>query len=221
MICVNNVSFAYEKGKMVINRAHLEFQRAGCTAIIGPNGGGKTTLGKLMAGILKPTTGHVLVDGLDTSKVTLSTIGERIGYLFQEPDRQIFAPSVREELAFALELKGVDPMIIEEKVKVALKQFDLLDLEDASPFQLSRGEKQRLAIAAIMVNTPCFFVLDEPTTGLDYERKGILSAVINQLLERGIGMVVISHDMAFVRKHAIRVISIEGGEVHYDGLKLP
>lgn len=221
MINVNKVSFGYTKGETIIKDITLNIKDGICTAIIGPNGGGKTTLGKLMAGILKPLKGKVFVDGLDTRAVELSRIGEKIGYLFQEPERQIFAPSVKEEIAFAMDLKGFDKFIIESKVNSTLDQFELKELENSFPFQLSRGEKQRLAIASIMINNPSFFILDEPTTGLDIERKEILSVLINNLIENGVGLVVISHDMGFVKKHAQRVISILGGEIAYDGSKLP
>jgi energy-coupling factor transport system ATP-binding protein len=221
LIHVEGVSFGYTKSEMVIKNLNLDVRGEMCTAIIGPNGGGKTTLGKLMAGILKPLKGKVLVDGLNTREVELCLIGEKIGYLFQEPERQIFAPSVKEEIAFAMEIKGVEQAVIESKVETALKSFQLKELEDAFPFKLSRGEKQRLAIAAIMVNNPSFFILDEPTTGLDVERKGILSSLLHNLLGNGIGMVIISHDLTFVGKHAQRIISFNGGEVTYDGASLP
>ncbi len=216
MITLHNVSFGYKKGETVIKNINLNIQGGICTAIIGPNGSGKTTLGKLMAGILKPNEGKVLVGGLDTREVDLCIIGEKIGYLFQEPERQIFAPSVREELAFVMELKGLDKGLIESKVDDTLEQFQIKELEKAFPFQLSRGEKQRLAIASIMINNPPFFILDEPTTGLDIERKGILSTLIGNLLKNGIGMVIISHDRAFVKKHGQRVISMLEGEIGYD-----
>ncbi|MBT9147883.1 MAG: Cell division ATP-binding protein FtsE [Syntrophomonadaceae bacterium] len=115
-----------------------------------------------------------------------------------------------------MELKGLDKGLIESKVDDTLEQFQIKELEKAFPFQLSRGEKQRLAIASIMINNPPFFILDEPTTGLDIERKGILSTLIGNLLKNGIGMVIISHDRAFVKKHGQRVISMLEGEIGYD-----
>ena len=151
----------------------------------------------------------------------LSEVGATIGYLFQEPERQLFAPTVWEEVSFVMEIKGVPKETIDIEVGRILKQFHLSELGEASPFLLSRGEKQRLALAAIMVNNPSFFILDEPTTGLDMERKDVLSGILNSLLERGTGMIIISHDHKFVAKHADRVIEISGGEVVYDGHYLP
>ncbi|MCR3922184.1 MAG: energy-coupling factor ABC transporter ATP-binding protein [Firmicutes bacterium] len=213
MIKLNNVSFAYEKNKMILRNIHLAIEAGTCTVLVGPNGGGKTTIGKLMAGILKPSVGDVMVNELDTRTAELAEIGKKIGYLFQDPQRQLFAPTVREEIAFVMELQGVPSDQIDIRVERYLDKFQLKALENSFPFQLSRGEKQRLAIAAIMVNNPVFYILDEPTTGLDYERKKVLSAVIERLREEGIGMVIISHDQAFVKRHAQRVITVSGGEL--------
>jgi energy-coupling factor transport system ATP-binding protein len=206
---------------LVLKGIDLEVEGNVCTAIIGPNGGGKTTLGKIMTGILKPTDGVVRINSRDTRELELSEVGATIGYLFQEPERQLFAPTVWEEVSFVMEIKGVPKETIDIEVGRILKQFHLSELGEASPFLLSRGEKQRLALAAIMVNNPSFFILDEPTTGLDMERKDVLSGILNSLLERGTGMIIISHDHKFVAKHADRVIEISGGEVVYDGHYLP
>lgn len=221
LIHIEEVSFGYDQKELIIKDLSLKIRGGICTAIIGPNGGGKTTLGKLMAGILKPSKGRVLVAGMDTKDTELCRIGEKIGYLFQDPERQLFAPTVRDEIAFAMDLHGAPRSLIEAKAETILEQFQLKELERSFPFLLSRGEKQRLAIAAIMINNPPFFILDEPTTGLDLERKGILSSLVGDLLDRGVGMVVISHDLNFVKKHAWRVISIKGGEITYDGAGLP
>lgn len=189
------------------------------TAIVGANGTGKTTLGKLMTGILKPEKGSVIIDGLDSSKISLGAIGKKAGYLFQNPERQIFAPNVYEELSFPLEVKGMKKEEIERKVNESLTIFQLTHLSKVFPFTLSQGEKQRLALAAILINEPKFLILDEPTTGLDIERKNTLSTILGRLKEKGIGIVMISHDGAFIGKHATRIIELAGGEVIGDNKK--
>ena len=213
MISLKDVSFYYKRGKPIFEHLNLEIPSKLITFIVGPNGGGKTTLGKLMAGILKPQSGVVLVDSVNTKTVPLAELGAKDGYLFQEPERQIFAATVRDEIGFVLSLRDKPQGEIATIVDAVLEQFQLTHLAAVSPLKLSRGEKQRLAIAAIMVNQPQFFILDEPTTGLDRVRIDILSGVIEDLQQRGIGMAIISHDQSFVRRHAQQVITVAGGEI--------
>ncbi len=213
---LDDVSFAYKKDAPVIGGLSLQLYREQFTAITGPNGSGKTTLGKLMTGILRPQIGRIFICGRDSTEMKLGEIGQRIGYLFQNPGLQIFAPSVREEISFALELKGEDKGEIQEKVSRSLKDFDLSHLADAFPFRLSRGEQQRLAIAAVLINSPGFLILDEPTTGLDMERRRALSEILAGLRNKGIGMAVISHDRAFISRLADRTIRMYGGEIVED-----
>jgi energy-coupling factor transport system ATP-binding protein len=173
-----------------------------CTAICGHNGSGKTTLGKLIAGLLRPTRGSVLFDGEDIAGWPLGKIGARIGYLFQEPSRQIFAPTVIEDIIFPLTLKGMEEEKARALARTLLNRFEMGLLEEATTYTLSRGEKQRLAIVAMLVNDPVFLVLDEPTTGLDIRRKHILGNMIKELTAQGAGVLLISHDKEFVREYA-------------------
>lgn len=217
MIVLENVSFQYTKDRWILKQVDLEIENGSCTFIVGPNGGGKTTLSKLMAGILKPTSGDVYLDQQNTKDLELYQVGTKVGYLFQEPERQIFAATVKDELAFVMDLKEMAQEEIRKRVEAALEQFQLQEVANSFPFQLSRGEKQRLALAAILMNEPSFLILDEPTTGLDRERKKILSQLIEQLKEQGIGMVIISHDEKFIQTHADRVVKVAGGEVKDGG----
>jgi energy-coupling factor transport system ATP-binding protein len=198
---------------MVIDGLSLKLFQNQFTAITGPNGSGKTTIGKIMTGILKPQKGHVLISGRDSAGMKLGEIGQKVGYLFQNPGLQIFAPTVREEISFVLELKGHSKEEIDQMVSRSLDEFDLSHRSDAFPFKLSRGEMQRLAIAAVLVNKPDFLILDEPTTGLDMERRKALSYIISDLKEKGMGMAVISHDRAFISSLADRTIKMHRGEI--------
>ena len=186
--------------------------RAGvCAALSGANGSGKTTLGKLMAGLLRPDRGRVLIDGEDTAGWPLGRFGRRVGYLFQAPERQLFAPTVAEELTFPLTLTGMPPQQAIEAASAMLDRFGLATLAEASPFTLSRGEKQRLALAALLMQDPQYLVLDEPTTGLDNRRKGILGDTVRRLVKQGAGILVIGHDTRFARDVAsISFRMIEG-----------
>jgi len=213
LIVLENVSFCYTADNWILKQVDLEIANGSCTFVVGPNGGGKTTLGKLMAGILKPSLGDVYLEQQNTKDLALFQIGTKVGYLFQEPERQIFAATVRDELAFVMDLKEMAKEEINKRVEAALERFQLKEVENSYPFQLSRGEKQRLALAAILMHQPSFLILDEPTTGLDLERKEILSQVIRQLKEQGIGMVIISHDEKFIQNHADRILMVDGGEV--------
>ncbi|MFO8060788.1 MAG: ABC transporter ATP-binding protein, partial [Bacillota bacterium] len=172
MLSLTDVSYTYPAGDdRILRGINLQVAGDGVTAITGPNGSGKTTLGKIMAGIIKPAAGRAEIFGTDTREMSLGQIGQKIGYLFQEPERQIFAPTVEEELSFVLRVRGLPGAEIEDTVSQMLERFHLLGLRDRFPFLLSRGEKQRLALAAVLVNRPRFLVLDEPTTALDLRRQ--------------------------------------------------
>jgi energy-coupling factor transport system ATP-binding protein len=187
-----------------------------CAALIGDNGSGKTTLGKLIAGILRPVRGRVMLGEDDIAGWPLGKIGCRVGYLFQEPSRQIFAPSVLEELTFPMELKGMPSSSAREAAKSMLSRFELGYLENAVTYTLSRGEKQRLAIIAMLASEPGFIVMDEPTTGLDSRHKSILGGMIRQLTPRGAGILLISHDAEFVAEYATITYWMEKGQVVSD-----
>ncbi len=211
-----DVSYSYDRGDRVLSGVSLRVVDAGMTAITGPNASGKTTLGKLMAGILKPDSGRVQISGQDTRNMALGEIGAEVGYLFQEPERQLFAPTVEEELSFVLQLKGTPEPEVQRRVDEMLDRFHLAGLRERFPFLLSRGEKQRLALAAVLVNRPRFLVLDEPTTALDLKRQGELLGILRELLDDGVGMLVISHDRRFLGQAVSRVVELVGGEIVRD-----
>ena len=213
MIEMKHVSFRYGRGEWVFRDLSLTVEKHRCTFLVGRNGSGKTTLGKLMTGILKPVSGTVLVDGLDTVKAELHQIGARVGYLFQEPERQLFAPTVWEELTFVLDLFGIEKRLQKERAEMLLEQFHLQKVKNHFTCQLSRGEKQRLALAAIMVNNPHFLILDEPTTGLDPRRREALAEILARCKAQGTGMVVISLDKKFTEKLADRIITLSDGGI--------
>ena len=209
-----NVQYAYPGNSVfLLDAPRLSFAFGTCAAIRGHNGSGKTTLGKLVAGLLRPSRGRVFVGETDMTDWPLAKIGSQVGYLFQEPSRQIFAPTVMEEITFPLTLKGMDKQRARELALSMLAQFEMAPLAEATTFTLSRGEKQRLAIAAMLVNHPSFLTLDEPTTGLDTRRKGILGDMIKRLTDQGVGILLISHDAAFVREHAAIVYHMEKGKI--------
>jgi len=211
---ITDVNFKYpQNDEFHLEIPALSLYKGECASICGRNGCGKTTLGKMVVGLLRPASGKVLLDGEDISDWELGKIGKHIGYLFQEPGRQIFAPTVLEDVAFPLILNGMDSGAAQTLARSILARFDMQDLENATTYTLSRGEKQRLAIAGILINNPDLLILDEPTTGLDLHRKLILSDVLQQLLRDGAGVLLISHDVAFVRDLSPTVYLIEEGRL--------
>ena len=210
---MEEIRFAYPGGTGAFSLTVENFSPGLCTALMGSNGSGKTTLGKLAAGILKPDSGRVLYNGEDIANWRLGKIGGKVGYLFQDPSRQIFAPYPLEEIAFPLELRGVPKPEAEKKVRELIAEFELEDIADKTTYKLSRGEKQRLAIAAVLACEPGFFVLDEPTTGLDRRGREILEGTLRKLMERDVGILLVAHDRDFVEALGADIRIMEGGRL--------
>ncbi|WP_296560724.1 ABC transporter ATP-binding protein [uncultured Acetobacterium sp.] len=211
------ISYAYPRSRFVLKDIDLTLNRGQIAGITGDNGSGKTTLGKIIMGILTPDSGSIEIDGVDSKVLKLCERGGKIGYAFQNPDRQLFAASVQDEITFPLEIKGLEKKAALEKAAVLLKRFELNHLKDRVPMRLSRGEKQRLVLAATLAQEPGFLILDEPATGLDRDRKKALYQLMEELAGEGMGLAVISHDLQFIKDHANRIIKLENGEVVDDG----
>ncbi|MHB2018005.1 MAG: energy-coupling factor transporter ATPase [Candidatus Xenobia bacterium] len=213
MIEFNNVSH-----KTILRDVTLRFDDGQFVALVGRNGSGKTTLVRHMNALLLPTQGTVLVDGMDTRDPTRHPdIRGHIGMVFQNPDHQIVAPVIPEEVAFGPENLGVPPEEVRERVEQALAATGLAGLRNRQPHQLSGGQKQRLAIASVLAMRPQWMVLDEPTTMLDPQgREEVLEAIMRLHREAGMGMVLVTHAMEEVCL-ADRVIVMQQGEVAWDG----
>ncbi len=204
MITIDRVSYAYPGAQQaVLDEFSASFPPAALTAITGANGCGKTTLTKLMTGIVRPLAGRVTIDGTDIAPLSLAEIGSLVGCVFQNPTHQLFSTSVREEVSFGLRNLGLSDAQIAERVRHALTCFDLEEREDDFPLSLSHGEKQRLMLAAVLALRPAYIVLDEPTTGLDVVRRRALGVSLRQIAEsNGCGVIVVSHERAFVSRYA-------------------
>ena len=200
----------------VVAGIDLALDRGGITAVVGPNGSGKTTLTRLMVGILRPDAGSIRLENRSLQEYSLAEIGRCIGYVFQNPDQQLFCNTVAEEIGFGLQHLGWEREAIGERVEFYLDYFELGAYRHVFPLHLSRGEKQRLAIAAVLAGEPGFLILDEPTAGLDAYRKGLLIACLKKIAGLGRGVVFVSHDAGFVKRVADRVICLENGRIRGD-----
>ncbi len=216
MIQVKNLHHTYENGREVLMGIDFEMGDE-VVALVGQNGSGKTTFAKHLNGLLKPTEGAVRVDGLDTREHSVAELSGIVGYVFQNPEHMFFEENVFREVAFGPKNLGLDEKEIEERVKWALKAVNLEGYEERTPYSLSGGEKQRLAIACILAMKPRYIILDEPTTGLDARSFESVAEAIGRLHSDGHGILLITHDMELVLRLAERVILLENGRKTFDG----
>ncbi len=184
---------------------------------MGPNGAGKTTLVKHFNGLLKPTTGEVLVNGISTRDVSVAKLARNVGFVFQNPDHQLFSETVEDEIAFALHNFGFEDAVIEKQVDWALNLLDVVQYRKTSPFMLSGGERKRVALASILAWDPQMIILDEPTIGQDHHQKEKLQQFILQLNKQEKTVVVVTHDVEFVAECNPRVILMREGTILVDG----
>jgi energy-coupling factor transport system ATP-binding protein len=214
---LEKLSFRYPKSKeWAIREITLSVKSGEFVAIVGSNGAGKTTLTKHLIGLLKPTTGRVMVAGQDTRQTSTARLADKVGYLFQDPDYQIFANSVFDEVAFGLKIKKISKDEVERRVKKTLEQLGLLECADSHPYRLSRGQRQRLALATILVRKPHVLVVDEPASGLDYMETLDVMYLLSGFRACGGTVIMITHDMDLVTQFATRTIMLDRGEVQRD-----
>lgn len=205
MIELNDVYFRYPKtDKDVICGLSCAFAPGECVAVTGRNGCGKTTLSRLITGILRPCAGSILVDGADTACLDLFGIGQRIGCVFQDPSHQLFCPTVREEIRYGLENMALEEAEIDRRAEYYMDFFRLSPLADAFPGTLSQGEKQRVILAAVLAMGTKYLVLDEPVSGLDIRAKNELGTLLTVLSGQGHGIIFISHERDFIDRYADR-----------------
>ena len=216
MIEVRNLWHIYEGKRIALKNVSLSFGNE-IIALVGPNGSGKTTLAKHMNGLLKPTKGEVFVDGINTKNTSVAELSRIVGYVFQNPENMFFEENVFKEVAFGPKNLGLSGEAVEKRVKWALKLVNLSGYEDRSPYSLSGGEKQRLAIACILAMRPKYIILDEPTTGLDERSSEGVKRVIQNLRKEGHGIMLITHDMELVLELAERVVLLYEGTKVFDG----
>ena len=215
MIEFENVSASYDGELPILRDVSFRIPDGDFVAFVGTNGAGKSTTMRLTNGLLKPSSGQVLIDGVPTTQLRTSQLAAKVGFLFQNPDRQICCSTVREELLFGFRAQGRADAEAQAKVDAMIERFGFDD--GAEPFLLNRGTRQLLALASIIVMEPPVVVLDEPTTGLDFRECVKVMDVIAELNARGTTVIMVCHDMEVVADYAKRVIAMTAGRVVADG----
>jgi energy-coupling factor transport system ATP-binding protein len=214
---VQDLHFEYDPGVEVLRDINLEIRKGECVAIVGQNGSGKTTLVKHFNGLHRPTSGKIIVNGIETAKKTVAQLSRTVGYLFQNPDHQIFSPSVDEEIAFGPKNLGVGPEETEKRVIEALDLVGLQEFRHVPPSTLGLGQRRKVTLAAIVAMRPEVMVLDEPTTGVDWNGSIQLMNSVRELNKQGHTIVTITHSMRVVAQYAQRTIVLANGQVILDG----
>ena len=221
MIECDSVRFGYEKTKdaELIHGISLSIEDGEFVALTGENGAGKSTFSKLLAGILKPSDGKICVNGIDTKKAKNSMLAKNTGFLFQNPDRQLCTYTVRDEITFGQKaLKTGTEEEISKRTEKIIERFGFNP--DEAPFSLSRGQRQRLALASIIAVEPKVMILDEPTTGLDYKECMEIMSAVKELNKIGTTVIMVCHDMELVLDFARRMIVLADGKIEADGKTL-
>ena len=213
---IRGLGHCYPDGRRALAEVSLAIGRGEFIALVGPNGSGKTTLAKHLNGLLAPTEGRVTLEGRDVADLPLETLAQRVGYVFQDPDHQLFAATVAEEVAFGPRNLGLPAAEVEARVLEALAAVELHE-HDADPFLLDKGARQRLAVATILALRPDVLVLDEPTTGLDFREQERMLALLDRLHAAGRTIIIITHTPWVIAEHARRVVLLQGGRLRYDG----
>ena len=222
-IRADNVHFAYEPAegeapREVLHGVTLDIAKGEFVALLGHNGCGKSTMAKLFNGMLQPTEGRITVDGMDTTQEeTIYEVRRRVGLVQQNPDNQLVASIVEEDVAFGPENLGVEPKEIRRRVDEALKAVDMYEYRENAPYKLSGGQKQRVAIAGIIAMEPDCIVLDEPTAMLDPRGRDEVMSTIQKLnREKGITIILITHYMDEAVQ-AGRVVVMDEGNILTQG----
>jgi energy-coupling factor transport system ATP-binding protein len=207
----------YAEGARALDGVNLTISAGEFVAIIGQNGSGKTTLAKHIVGLLRPTEGRVLLSGRDRERLGAAETAREVGYVFQNPDNQIFAATVEEEVAFGPRNFGLAPDEVERRCARVLRAVGLDHARERDPFLLGKGERQRLAVAAVLALEPRLLILDEPTTGLDYREQRRMMELVSELHRAGTAIVIITHTPWLVAEYAQRAVLMRAGKKLFDG----
>lgn len=220
-LSTENLSFTYPDGTQALKNINIEIEKGEKVAIIGPNGAGKSTLFSHFNGLTEPTSGCVKIEGKTISfeKDELLKVRQKVGIVFQDPNDQLFAPTVKEDIAFGPMNLGLSYGEVEKRVEDALKMVGMENYEDKTPHHLSGGQQKRIAIAGIIAMKPEIMILDEPTAGLDPDGVEKVLNIMNQLNKEGMTLIISSHDIDMISKYADKIFVLYNGEIIESGNK--
>lgn len=216
-IDISGLEFTYPAGVAALRGISLAIAPGEQVAIIGQNGAGKTTLVKHLNGLLKPTSGRVQIGDWDTKEFSVAKLASRVGYVFQNPDEQLFSKNVGTEVAFGPKNLGYDGERVETLVKNALAWTELTDKTEMNPYDLSATWRKMVALASVIAMDTPVVIFDEPTTGQDAVNVARIASVIENLRERGKTVITITHDIDFCAENFGRVIALSQGKILLDG----
>lgn len=214
---LEGVTFDYPDGTRALDAVDLLIEPGSSLALVGANGSGKTTLARHLNGLLRPSAGRVLLDGTDTADLRVAQLARSVGLVFQQPDRQIFGRTVRDEVEFGPRHEGEETEAAFARTTGALARVGMADDLGTHPGDLGESRRKLLTIASVLAMETPVVVLDEPTTGLDARGVELVASLIRELVAEGRSVVGISHDMRFVAQTFERVAVLEGGQITAQG----
>ena len=216
-----DLTFTYPDGTQALKKVNIQIKKGEKIAIMGPNGAGKSTLFSHFNGLTEPTSGHVEVAGekIIFEKDKLLEVRQKVGIVFQDPNDQLFAPTVKEDVAFGPMNLGLEHDEVERRIEESLKMVGMEGFEEKTPHHLSGGQQKRVAIAGIIAMRPEIMILDEPTAGLDPEGVDKVLNILNDLNREGISIIISSHDIEMVSQFAEKIFILYNGEIIDSGDK--
>jgi cobalt/nickel transport system ATP-binding protein len=214
VLTVRGLAYAYPDGRQALFGVNLNIARGERVALLGPNGAGKTTLALHLNGILTPGAGSVSVGGLAVTKANLAEVRRRVGIVFQDPDDQLFLPTVGQDVAFGPANLGLSGEPLQARVEEALAAVGLDDVADRVPHHLSFGQRRRIAVATVLAMRPEILVLDEPTSNLDPASRRELAEVLTSI---GVTVLMVTHDLPYALQLCERSVILSEGVIVADG----
>lgn len=217
LIHCEGLEHTYPSGVEALKGVDLDIYQGEIVGIVGQNGSGKTTLVKHFNGLLMPTGGQIEVEEVPTAEQGVFNLGKKVGYVFQNPDHQIFSETVFDEVSYSLRLREMDDEAIKARVEEALEAVGLSGMEEADPFSMTKSGRQRVAVASVLAIKPDVLILDEPTTGLDYREQRSMMELVRAMNERGSTIIFVTHHMWVVAEYAQQVFVVKDGQILLEG----